>query len=330
MPRSVFRLPELVQVRSSTDSSPRLLTRVSARLAAVGVALACSVGVSPSALAAEAAAPERVSRGNDRPLAQPEGTQRFLVPTPLRDTAYMVQVLVPSGAAPEGCWPVLYAMDGKAIFDVLATHADAAPHNLNMVVVCVSYDSPCRIDFRARSYDYTPPSPGADAPVGLPRDPNAQGRVPPGGGAETFLKFLLSDIEPALSQRVRIDTSERSLYGHSYGGLFVLYAYLSEPQRFAHYLAASPSLWWNRQALMSKLPGESVPAGQRGSLTVMVGEGEGSADVAGSAVGTFSREVARQPGARVWLEVMPGLGHGPMMPASWVRTLERLRPSGEP
>ncbi|MBJ7262705.1 MAG: hypothetical protein JHC61_02735 [Burkholderiaceae bacterium] len=88
-----------------------------------------SVGVwfSPSALAADAAPPERVSRSHDRPLAQPEGTQRFLLSTPLRDTAYLVQVFVPSGPAPKDGWPVLYAMDGKAIFDVLATQADAAP-----------------------------------------------------------------------------------------------------------------------------------------------------------------------------------------------------------
>lgn len=63
----------------------------------------------------------------------------------------------------------------------------------------------------------------------------------------------------------------------------------------AHYFAASPSLWLNRQALMSELPGVSVPADRRGSLTIMVGEGEGGAEVAGSTADTFRREVARRP-----------------------------------
>ena len=147
-----------------------------------------------AAQAPERPVPERVARGNDRPLAEPEGTRRFTLATPLRETAYLVQVWTPAGPPPPAGWAVLYAMDGKAIFDLLARRTDLA--TLKTVIVGVSYDSPGRMDFRARSYDYTPPSPGDDAPVGLPRDPEAQGRVPPGGGAETFLTYLLDVVEP--------------------------------------------------------------------------------------------------------------------------------------
>lgn len=306
--------------------------RLSTRLAAFALVLISSIGVSLSApaFAADAAPPERIGRSNDRPLVQPAGTLRFTLSTPLRDTGYLVQVLVPKGRAPDGGWPVLYAMDGKAIFDLLGTLLEKDTSKLNAVVVGISYDSPGLMDFRARSYDYTPPSPGDDAPVGSPRDPDAQGRVPPGGGAEAFLTYLLSNIEPVVAQRVPIDAANRSLYGHSYGGLFVLYAYLAQPQGFAHYFAASPSLWWNRQALMKKLPGQWPPGDKRGTLTMMVGEAEGGADIEGSAVGKFRNEITRQPGAQVSFEVMPGLSHGPMMPASLTRTLEMFRSSGNP
>ena len=81
---------------------------------------------------------------------------------------------------------------------------------------------------------------------------------------------------------------------------------------------------------MRNLPGESAPAGQRGSLSIMVGESESGPDVEGSPVGAFRRDVSRHADARVSLEVMPGLGHGPMMPASLVRTLERFRSIGKP
>ncbi|MCX2717543.1 alpha/beta hydrolase-fold protein [Helicobacter sp. MIT 21-1697] len=34
------------------------------------------------------------------------------------------------------------------------------------------------------------------------------------------------------------------LFGHSFGGLFVLYTLLHKPRSFNHYVCASPSLWW--------------------------------------------------------------------------------------
>ncbi|WP_201524826.1 alpha/beta hydrolase, partial [Bordetella pseudohinzii] len=108
---------------------------------------------------------------------------------------------------------------------------------------------------------------------------------------------------------------------HSYGGLFVLETLLNRPEAFQHYVAASPSLWWNAPYMQERLAAWQ-PAGER-SLRLMVG---GEERLAGRATQGDIREIARllagKPGLDVSWRVFPGLGHGPMLPASAVAALQ--------
>ena len=45
--------------------------------------------------------------------------------------------------------------------------------------------------------------------------------------------------------RVAVDPARQSLWGHSYGGLFVLHTLLRQPATFQRYIAADPSFWWH-------------------------------------------------------------------------------------
>jgi predicted alpha/beta superfamily hydrolase len=67
------------------------------------------------------------------------------------------------------------------------------------------------------------------------------------GGAESFLRFIETSAIPSVENRYRIRPSGRTLVGHSFGGLFVLYACFHQTQLFANYVAASPSLWYGSQ-----------------------------------------------------------------------------------
>ncbi|MBJ7262703.1 MAG: alpha/beta hydrolase [Burkholderiaceae bacterium] len=265
----------------------------------------------------------RIRPSNDRPIVEPAGLIRFTVASPIRETAYLVQAWVPTGPAPVSGWPILYVLDGKAVFDLLAR--EFALDDLRTVIVGVSHDSAGVLDAPARAYDFTPPSPGADRPVGLPRDP--EGVNPhPGGGAEAFLDVLLNRIEPALVERlaqqpVAIDAAQRSIYGHSYAGLFVLYAYLKRPQDFIHSFAASPSLWWNRQALMAELPGLERLAGVGGTLSLTIGDIEAGCAPYQSAAADFYRAMSRYIGRRASFEAFAGQDHGAMLSVSLARAL---------
>ena len=43
-----------------------------------------------------------------------------------------------------------------------------------------------------------------------------------------------------------------TVIGHSTGGLFVLYAYINYPATFDNYLAIDPSLWWDKEKLVTQ------------------------------------------------------------------------------
>ncbi len=73
------------------------------------------------------------------------------------------------------------------------------------------------------------------------------------GGAGNFLSFIKSELIPYINSKYPTNGSN-SIYGHSYGGLFVLYALLTEPQVFESYYATDPPFRWNDDYLIKMLP----------------------------------------------------------------------------
>lgn len=70
-----------------------------------------------------------------------------------------------------------------------------------------------------------------------------------GGGADKFLQTLQNDIIPFtrsfVQERLGAELQAKSgIFGHSFGGLFVLYALSNSSGNFSHFYAVSPSLWW--------------------------------------------------------------------------------------
>jgi predicted alpha/beta superfamily hydrolase len=69
------------------------------------------------------------------------------------------------------------------------------------------------------------------------------------GGAGNFLSFFKNELIPYIDKTYPTNGTN-SLYGHSYGGLFVLYALLSEPQLFETYYATDPPFRFNDDYLI--------------------------------------------------------------------------------
>ena len=146
------------------------------------------------------------------------------------ERAYTVQVVSPLHTDPDTCLPLLYALDGELVLDAL--HAlPACP----VRVVAISHDSERK---PGRAFDYTPPI--------AHRTDLHDPRVPAwrAGGADAFLSFIVDTLLPAVADAFAVDPAAQILYGHSYGGLFVLHALSTRPDAFSAYLAASPALWW--------------------------------------------------------------------------------------
>lgn len=65
------------------------------------------------------------------------------------------------------------------------------------------------------------------------------------GGGEKFLSFINSELIPFIENNYRIKKQDRTIVGHSAGGLFGTYALLTKPTVFQRYILVSPSLWWD-------------------------------------------------------------------------------------
>ena len=86
-----------------------------------------------------------------------------------------------------------------------------------------------------------------------PRDmtPSVFAGTPASGGADNFIKFIESEVMPTVEKRYRVQPF-KILVGHSLSGLLVSYAFVSRPELFNAYLAASPFLQWDERFVLKR------------------------------------------------------------------------------
>ena len=74
--------------------------------------------------------------------------------------------------------------------------------------------------------------------------PTKSQRTNTGGGGDKFLDFLEKEVVPLVEKNYRTQPF-RIFAGHSLGGLMAVYAFVSRPDLFNAYIAASPVLHWD-------------------------------------------------------------------------------------
>jgi predicted alpha/beta superfamily hydrolase len=243
------------------------------------------------------------------------------------DRHYRVWTAVPNKAAPPAGYPVLYLLDGNAVMDRLSDEllkrlADNSPP----VIVAVGYQTRLPFDLNSRAYDYTPAA-EENGRAGVRRE--RPGRK--SGGSRDFRQLLETRIAATAEQGLNIDPQRRGLWGHSYGGLFVLDAWLSSSYFHAYY-SASPSLSQDNFALLGRIAA-AKPAQVCGkNLAIMEGSatpGDNRETHAAEGITKVRAALAalEEKGVHAALWDFPGLGHGPMFNASFRRAL--LDISGE-
>jgi len=151
---------------------------------------------------------------------------------------YDLLVSLPNGYATSGqSYPVLYILDGWH-FPLMAFLQNNNTYSKRMrpvIMVNVSYGStPDLMAQRAR--DFTPTKTSREATS---------------GGAAAFLDFLEHEVIPFVDRTYRTIPSDRGLLGHSYGGLFAIYALEQRPALFQRIVAASPALSWDNRLLFA-------------------------------------------------------------------------------
>lgn len=188
---------------------------------------------------------------------------------------YQVWLAIPEGYDATKPTNVLYLLDGNGVLDDLeeATLRDLTQGNPTVsteqkqppILVLIGYQMPYRFDVAARAYDYTPP---LLTSKGINTVFQEAGRARLNGGAETFYNLIEDEIKPWVAQTLGAAPASEAIWGHSYGGLFVLYTLLKHPAAYQHYYSADPSLWWQDgemtqywQAYQASSTNQPIPQG---------------------------------------------------------------------
>jgi predicted alpha/beta superfamily hydrolase len=177
-----------------------------------------------------------------------------------------------SGEPPQGGYPVLYVLDGNAIFGGFAETRRLfgmidAVETGKSIVVGVGYPTDQPYDIR-RVYDFTGGPPPAPWDVQL-KDAR-------GGGWDEFLDFLTGKLRTEVGKRYKTNPDRQALFGHSLGGLFALHTLFTRPDAFHAIVAASPSLFWDKSMpkqerdFVARLEAGKIPKVAR--LMVVAGE----------------------------------------------------------
>lgn len=93
------------------------------------------------------------------------------------------------------------------------------------------------------------------------------------GGGDNFLGFIKEELIPYVDKTYP-SNGDNTLWGHSLGGMFVIYAMLSNPATFKSYIAVDPSMWWDKNYVV-KMAASKLPALAGLNTTLFVGGREG-------------------------------------------------------
>lgn len=147
----------------------------------------------------------------------------------LRETRELI-IIKPENYNADKKYPVVYVIGGNSLTYTVAYDTDLLSRVGNITEVIVVGIT--GIDQETRQRDLTPPFLKQDLEV----------IDSPLGEADTFLKYIESEVIPFVEKNYNANTS-RTIVGHSREGLFVMYSLMARPNLFDIRIALSPALW---------------------------------------------------------------------------------------
>ncbi|MFB9240498.1 alpha/beta hydrolase [Massilia antarctica] len=171
-------------------------------------------------------------------IAAPVRSQTFTLESAALSEIRRINVFVPIGHGGEAGapLPVLYMPDGG--------NAEDFPHVAETVQTLVAAGRMIPvllvgIENTERRRDLT-------GPTTVASDKRIAPRV---GGSAAFRQFIRTELMPHIRSHYRT-TADSGIVGESLAGLFIVETLLAEPALFDRYVAISPSVWWNDEALV--------------------------------------------------------------------------------
>ena len=236
---------------------------------------------------------------------------------------YQILISKPIQPAPETGYPVIYVLDGNALFstvhDAIKLQSARAEKTGVPPAVIVGIGYPGDRPFSKRRFrDFTPPTTNPHTMIG----PRGQ-EWPEGGGADHFLQFIEAELKPEIENRYPIDRAKQTLLGHSLGGLYTLYTAFTKSESFQSYIAISPSIWWRDRCLLMNEEEFLAQLGQKQSLSVYMAVGSMEKDYMVRDAATMAKRLkSKQSGTfRISYMEAEGENHMSVVPTVLSRAL---------
>ena len=213
---------------------------------------------------------------------------------------------------------VVFMVDANAQFPILLNsyakiYANGAKQNAKAVpklsktvlIVGIGYDSPLAYDIKRRTRDLTPAASGEE--------------YANGGGAAEFYDFVKDELFPLVEKKYSTAKSDKIYFGHSFGGLFGIYALLRDDGIFDEFFIASPSLWWGESQLIRDALDEGKLRSNLKAKFIMLVAGsremrKGKTDKAGILKVADLAEILKARGFSCEFKLYEGASHGEVIP----------------
>ena len=205
-----------------------------------------------------------------------ENCEKWRLHSSLNDVDYEISVAYPPvWVTSKGPFPTVYLLDSDSCFGLVTNMVrmlNVTSELPAILIVGIGYPEKDLNSFaNRRLQDFTPSvdteyKKNWDSELELTSD---------GGGAARFLDFLRYELIPTISKRYPVAKCERTLVGHSLGGLFSLYSLLQGPSTFSNYIVGSPAIFWGDWVIWRYLENQSLKRNSfRGRVFIGIGGDE--------------------------------------------------------
>ena len=219
-----------------------------------------------------------------------ETVERFELSHQGRDRPHSISVYRPSHVDEDVKLPIVFVTDADMVFGTAAELMGVQSISQVLkpaLIVGIGYGTDVVTTSSLRFKDLTTPI-TVEAREDLPLLDAAIGDET--GGADGLLDFIVDVLTPEIVRRYpSADPDRRNLFGHSLGGLFTAHALLTRPGAFEGYIIGSPSLFWNRFAVLEHVDAfaKALP-NLRNKPRVFIGVGGTEEDVPKEAPAGFA------------------------------------------
>jgi predicted alpha/beta superfamily hydrolase len=161
-------------------------------------------------------------------------------------------------------------------------------------------------------------------------DPALRKAYPTVGGSAAFRRFLLTQVKPFVEARYRT-SADTALMGESLAGLFTIETLLAAPDSFRRYIAISPSLWWDNQALANTAAARLETLRPKGSQSLWLSLGSEGPEMQAGMDSLTSALKANAPSTFEWRsEPRPAESHSSIYHGTAYEALKAFYPKAEP